>query len=284
LELLILLLLNLFLYHYSFKTTFMYRLSYLLVLLLFASVVYAQQNKKSGKQKQEYVELRVYHAADTQQVRSIENYLQANLLPRLGNKGFNRIGVFTAIGNDTASDKRVYVLIPFSSLTQLDQLASQADESVMDSSQTGDYGNALYNHPPFLRLETIVLRTFEAMPKVQPSALTSKTSERVYELRSYESATEALHQNKVHMFNSGEVGLFQRLGFNAVFYGRVLAGCRMPNLMYMTSFANKASRDEHWKTFGGDPEWKALSSKPEYQHNVSKSDIIFLRPASFSQL
>jgi hypothetical protein len=56
----------------------------------------------------------------------------------------------------------------------------------------------------------------------------------------------------------------------------------MPNLMYMTTFKNQASRDAHWKTFVDDPEWKKLSSMPEYKNNVSKIDIFFLRPASYS--
>lgn len=86
------------------------------------------------------------------------------------------------------------------------------------------------------------------------------------------------------MFNSGEVDLFERLGFNAVFYGQVIAGCRMPNLMYMTSFDNKASRDEHWKAFGSDPVWKSMSSDPQYQNNVSRNDIVFLAPLEFSKL
>jgi hypothetical protein len=86
------------------------------------------------------------------------------------------------------------------------------------------------------------------------------------------------------MFNAGEVELFDRLGFNAVFYGQVIAGNRMPNLMYMTSFDDKASRDAHWKAFGGDPAWKTMSSKPEYQNNVSKIDIVFLRPVAYSRL
>jgi hypothetical protein len=54
--------------------------------------------------------------------------------------------------------------------------------------------------------------------------------------------------------------------------------------MYMTSFDNKASRDEHWKTFSADPEWKRLSALPEYQHTVSKADILFLHPAAYSEL
>lgn len=87
------------------------------------------------------------------------------------------------------------------------------------------------------------------------------------------------------MFNDGgEVNLFNQLKFNAVFYAEVLAGAHMPNLMYMTSFDNRAARDEHWKTFGADPEWKNLSAMPEYKNTVSKSDVILLHPAAYSEL
>jgi hypothetical protein len=85
------------------------------------------------------------------------------------------------------------------------------------------------------------------------------------------------------MFNEGgEIPLFERLGFNAIFYADVISGPKMPNLMYMTSFADKADRDAHWKTFSADPEWKKLSSMPKYQRNVSKVDITFLRPTAYS--
>jgi hypothetical protein len=85
------------------------------------------------------------------------------------------------------------------------------------------------------------------------------------------------------MFNEGgEIALFDRLGFNAVFYGEVFSGPRMPNLMYMTTFENKADRDAHWQSFRDDAEWKQLSSNPRYQKNVSRSEIIFLRPTAYS--
>ena len=87
------------------------------------------------------------------------------------------------------------------------------------------------------------------------------------------------------MFNEGgEIALFKRLGFNAIFYSEVIAGSKMPNLMYMTSFENMADRDAHWKSFSNDAEWKKISSMPEYQHNVSHIDITFLRPAEYSDL
>lgn len=111
----------------------------------------------------------------------------------------------------------------------------------------------------------------------------SEKKDRVYELRSYESATEKLHQNKVHMFNEGgEISLFERLGFNAIFYGEVVSGSRMPNLMYMTSFENRKERDAHWQAFRVDAEWKILSAKPEYQNNVSRNEQILTRPAEYS--
>jgi hypothetical protein len=69
-----------------------------------------------------------------------------------------------------------------------------------------------------------------------------------------------------------------------VFYGEVVSGSTMPNLMYLTTFENQASRDEHWKAFSNDPQWKTLSAMPEYQHNVSKNVTRFFRPTSYSDL
>jgi hypothetical protein len=247
-------------------------------------VAFGQKAKKAASQSQEYISIRVYHAADAAQVSTIDQYLQSLLIPALERNGFRRNGVFTAIDNDTAKDKRVYVLIPFGSLSQLEKVTAIEDKTLSDSSLAPAYTKAAHNQAPFTHFETIVLRAFEGMPQVKASGVKSKPEERVYELRSYESATVALHKNKVEMFNAGEVTLFDRLGFNAVFYGQVIAGCRMPNLMYMTSFENKAARDEHWKAFGNDPEWKTMSSDPKYKNNVSHIDITFLRPTAYSKL
>ncbi|WP_229725069.1 NIPSNAP family protein [Hymenobacter baengnokdamensis] len=87
------------------------------------------------------------------------------------------------------------------------------------------------------------------------------------------------------MFNAGgEIRLFNRLGFNGVFYGEVVFGSNMPNLMYMTSFKSMPDREAHWKAFSSDPEWLKLKALPQYQHNVSHTDITFLRPTAYSGL
>lgn len=227
----------------------------------------------------EFYQLSVYHFKTSAQIATTESYLQNVYLPALHAMGIKNIGIFTSIDNDTAADKRVYVLVPIKNLNQL----SEIPKVLANKKDSSSYTTAVYNQPPFERIETIVLKSFELMPRLQTPQLTSSASERVYELRSYEASSETLYRQKVKMFNAGgEIALFKRLGFNAVFYAEVLAGSKMPNLMYMTTFNNKVDREARWKTFGSDAEWKTLSVMPEYQHTVSKIDICFLRPTSYS--
>lgn len=254
----------------------------IIIVFLFLPTSTAAKPKAKSR---EYFELRVYHLATQQQEATIDNYLQNALLPTLHNKGITKVGVFKALANDTAADKKIYVLIPHKSVDQFINLSQQLlnESSLQEAGK--EYLNTTYDKAPYARFETILLSAFDEMQQLEAPNLTGPKSQRVYELRSYEGPTEKLYKNKVQMFNKGgEVKLFKRLGFNAVFYSEVVAGSRMPNLMYMTTFENMDSRTEHWKSFSSDPEWKALSAKPEYQHNVIKSDIIFLRPAEYSDI
>lgn len=232
--------------------------------------------------KQEFYEIKIYHYKTAEQEQLIDGYLQKAFLPALHRLGIKNVGVFKPVEQDTA-DLKVYVLIPFSSLDQIVVIQDKLQNDKQYTASGKAYLDALYSAPPFKRLESIVLRAFSHQPVMDTPKLKGARNERIYELRSYESHTEKIFKNKVHMFNEGgEVALFKRLNFNAVFYGEVLAGSHMPNLMYMTTFENKADRDAHWKQFGEDAEWKKLSSMPEYQHNVSKNDITFLRPTEYS--
>jgi hypothetical protein len=129
-----------------------------------------------------------------------------------------------------------------------------------------------------------LLKAFAGMPHWRAPVLSGSAAEKVYELRSYEGATEQLYRRKVHMFDKGgEIELFDKLGFNAVFYAQVLAGARMPNLMYMTSFNNMNDRNAHWDVFRNHPEWKAMSSLPQYKNTVSKSEVILMKATSYSE-
>ena len=177
----------------------------------------------------------------------------------------------------------MYVIIPLNSLEHQVKLISQLDKDAAYQQAGATYINATYNNPAYTRLETMLLKAFSTAPVMQLPALKSSKADRIYELRSYESPTEKLYVNKVHMFNEGgEVPLFKRLNFNAIFYAEVIAGSHMPNLMYMTSFENMQDRDAHWDTFRNDAEWKTLSAKPEYQKNVSRAEITLMRSMPYS--
>ncbi|WP_255460195.1 NIPSNAP family protein [Lacibacter sediminis] len=231
----------------------------------------------------EYYQLTVYHYSSNEQEQVLDTYLQQALIPALHRINIKSVGVFKAIANDTAVVKKLYVLIPLKSLTAVTELTKKLSSDKAYLASGAAYLNAVYTAAPYTRMETILLQAFSLAPVMQLPQLKSPKKERVYELRSYESATEKIFQNKVHMFNEGdEIGLFKRLNFNAIFYSEVIAGSKMPNLMYMTSFENMADRDAHWKSFGSDPAWKKLSAMPEYKNNVSHIDIMFLRPTDYS--
>jgi len=228
-----------------------------------------------------YYQVRVYHLATVAQQQRVEQFLQSAYLPAMHRAGIKKIGVFKTMDADTA--KRIYVFIPYRNWKQIEQTTLSLEKDKQYNIDGKDYLEAAYNDLPYQRIETILLHAFEGMPEPSAPNLAGPKKDRVYELRNYEGPTEKYFANKMQMFNKGEMDIFNRLGFNAVFYGEAIAGSNMPNLMYMTSFDNKVSRDEHWKNFGSDPAWKQLSALPEYQNNVSKIFIYFLYPAEYSE-
>jgi len=232
-----------------------------------------------------FYELRTYRFSTSEQQERTEKYLQNALLPALHRAAIKTIGVFKPIETDTTFGKILIVLIPYRSLEEFEKLDATLDKDQQYYAQGKEYIDAPYDNPPYKRMEKILLKAFSEMPQIGVPVFKTPVTERVYELRSYEGHTEKIYRNKVHMFNAGdEVGLFKRLDFNAVFYGEVLSGSTMPNLMYMTTFENQASRDAHWAAFRDDPQWKKLSTMPEYQHNVSKNVTRFFRPTHYSDI
>lgn len=231
----------------------------------------------------EFYELRFYRYTGDSSESRLDNYFKQALVPALHRAGINKVGVFKSSYHDTASVRNFVLLIPYKSLSMLDKLEETLAKDKQYLAAGSEYINAAYNDVPFKRIQKIILKAFPKAPSAQKANLSGDLKERVYELRSYEGPTEKLYHTKVKMFNTGdEIGIFQRLGFNAVFYGEVLAGSSMPNLMYMTSFNDMASRESHWKAFGSDPAWDKLKSDKQYDNTVSHMDVWFLSPLSYS--
>ena len=84
-----------------------------------------------------------------------------------------------------------------------------------------------------------------------------KGDKRIFQLRTYESASYAGHVRKVQMFNEAEIGIFTRTGLTPVFFGDTLIGSRMPSLTYMLTFADLADLNAKWSVFVNDPAGKS---------------------------
>ena len=193
------------------------------------------------------------------------------------------VGVFKPRPTDSVTPKKTYVLIPFNSLAQFSLIENTLLKDKTHLKAGAAYLDAPHDKPPYARIESTLMKAFVDMPKMSGSKLDGPRKDRIYELRSYEAATETLYKKKVDMFNAGgEVKLFDALGFNAVFYAEVISGSQMPNLMYMTTHANQESRDANWKNFVDSPVWNKLKVMPKYQHTVSRNDTKFLYPTDYS--
>ena len=254
------------------------------IILLIACVCFFTAVAFCGnKPKREIYQLTVYQYTTAAQETMLNNYLKNALLPALHKMGYKNIGVFKSWANDTAAIKTMYVYMTIKGLDDQATIKEKLNNDNDYQTAGADYINAVYTAPPYTRMEVILLKAFPLAPQMQLPNLKAAKNERVYELRSYEGATEKIFANKMKMFNDGnEMDIFKRINANAVFYSEVIAGSHMPNLMYMTCYENKADRDAHWKTFSSDPAWKTLSALPEYQHNVSHIDISFLQPLEYS--
>ncbi|XOV93973.1 MAG: NIPSNAP family protein [Bacteroidota bacterium] len=232
----------------------------------------------------EFYELKMYSFANEDQVAVTDNFLEKALIPALNKQGISPIGVFKNRLSEEDTIAKTYVLIPFKTI---DQFLSYEDKLIADQKFLNDgttYIDAPHDQPPYARISSTLIEAFDLAPKMNTPDLTGPKSERVYELRSYLGPTEKLHLNKVDMFNTGgEIDIFNRLGFNAVFYGRAIIGNEQPNLVYMTTFSDMDSRNEHWDAFRTDQQWLDLKEVEKYKNNMLQAKVFLLYPAEYSQ-
>ncbi|MCB0845199.1 MAG: NIPSNAP family protein [Bacteroidetes bacterium] len=238
---------------------------------------------EDNSDNRQFYQLKTYEFSSDQQLATTETYLKDAYLPTLKRQGINQVGVFRFREGDTDSLKKLMVLIPFSSINDFLKLETSVMSDQAHQTAGAAYLDAPHDNKPYERISSVIMKAFVDHPQMATPNLEGGRADRVYELRSYESATEKYYMKKVDMFNAGgEVKLFDRLNFNAVFYGEVLSGDKMPNLMYMTTFPNRTVRDSLWKEFFASPEWTVLKGMEKYKNTVSHADIYFLYPTEYS--
>jgi len=256
------------------KSSLTYAIGLIVTFLFTISPAKAQVNPA-----QEYYELRTYFFTSDDQLTALEHYFENAAIPTFNRMGITSVGVFNEM--EESDRLRLYVLIPYKSLQQYDSVQRHFLQEAAHQKASTKHLDAPFTAPAFDRVESSLMRAFTHLPLME---IPEKT-DRIFELRVYESHSEKFSQQKIKMFNEGgEIEIFRKVGLQPVFFGETIIGSQIPNLTYMVTAPSIEQHRENWKKFGGDPEWKSLSSLPEYKDTVSNIKSIFLVPTDFSQI
>jgi NIPSNAP protein len=227
----------------------------------------------------DYLELRQYQIDTEAQKEGFKAFMQDAAIPALNRTGISPVGVF-----EPAEDLGpIYVLLRHKSLESFATLTEKLKDDQTFIAAGADFLDAAAEKPAYARMESALMVAFTGMPKLESPA---GGTDRVYQLRIYESPSVQTGQKKIEMFNRGEIDIFRQNGLNPVFFGETLSGGKMPNLTYMLSFDSMEQQKASWKRFVSSPEWKALSSMPEYADKKILCGItnLSLKPMACSQL
>ncbi|MGN6178369.1 MAG: NIPSNAP family protein [Mucilaginibacter sp.] len=229
----------------------------------------------------EYYELRAYHLKDETQQKLVEDFFKNAAIPALNRAGVKHVGVFTEMKPE--GQTKVFVLLQYNSPVHIDAVNSALENDREYQRKGAAYLNAPATQPAYERIESSLLKAFKKFP----SLTAPEKKKRIFELRQYQSASEAAGKKKIEMFNDrGEIDIFKRLGFNPVFWGETVIGPLRPNLTYMVTFGDMEEKASRWQDFGSDTQWHEISAVPEYADAllVSKITSTMLVPTEFSQI
>ncbi|MDR2234373.1 MAG: NIPSNAP family protein [Tannerella sp.] len=209
--------------------------------------------------------------------KALDNFFMDALIPAFNRKGV-KVGAFKLFKREEA-EKRHLVFIYPDIATYLRVKTEIWNDATFKNTAQGFYDTSAPN-PVYSNFETFLCEAFSSIP-VHRNPDISRT---LLELRIYWSPNEEANKRKVKMFNDGEIGIFDNCGINSVLYGDILAGPRMPALMYLTWYQDESTRAEAWGRFVAHPDWLTISKLPEYAYTATNNTSTFLAPLPFSQL
>jgi hypothetical protein len=193
------------------------------------------------------------------QVERTTQYLSGVFLPAAKRAGLTPVGFFSPIVGERSPF--ILSLASYPSLAAMETTHDQFADDKEFQKGFDDYNNI--QDPPYVRMESSLLRAFNGMPALEMPANDGKRPARIFEIRTYESVNEKAARRKIKMFEDGEIGVFRRLGMTPVFFGSTMVGRNLPSLTYMLTFDGLAARDKLWRNFGAGPGWQKLRVQPD---------------------
>lgn len=242
----------------------------------------AIMNVLPAEDAKQYYELRQYKLKSDADPAPLDAYLSDALLPALNRIGIKPVGLFKTTSEQDVDSR--FVLIPLTGPAQAGAIPKTLAADQAYAKAAGPYLETPPTQPLLERVRSELLIAFDVQPQISVPELCKAKQDRIFELRTYESATEHRGDLKVEMFNSGEVPIFLDCGIQPIFFGQAIIGDKIPNLTYMTVYPNEEAKEEGWKKFRVHPDWKILSKNPRYADTVSTIHKWDLLPLPASQL
>ncbi len=254
------------------------------LICLVITVMAVSGGVSAAESENQFYEIRTYILGENGDLKAIDQYLSEALLPALARQNVGPVGVFTNSANDASGSPRVVVVIPYNDPSQLNQVSNSVEADSDYQSAAENYLQRGSKDPAYERVSSELLVAMDCMPKLNVPSGTLQNSDRVYELRLYESGNERLGNLKVDMFNNGEVPIFLDCGIQPILIGQCVIGPQMPSLTYLTVYPNEDARLKAWQAFRKHPDWQVLKEVAKYKGTVSHIDKYVLVPKPYSQM
>src|SRR6185437_11805684 len=135
----------------------------------------------------EYYDLRRYQLVNGAGTKLTEHYFAGALIPALNRLGIGPVGAFSIyFGPDSPA---YYLLLPSAKLETLATADLQLAKDGVFMKAAAPFWDAPGGSPPYITIESTLLRAFEGHPKLVVPAATAKQEARIYQLRTYVSPT-----------------------------------------------------------------------------------------------
>ena len=248
-----------------------------------------RSGRAATSRTREYVEVRKYTVKDADKRTKLVEILDKALVPALNRQGLKPVGVFAPLEGDVVPQNEkeknaltVFVVIPHKTT---ETFVNANAKLLADRTYRKDAAPIFETNskdPVYTNCDTFFLYNFPTIPVLEAPSL---GADRIFQLRLYRSFNIERNAAKIKMFDQGgEMPLFRKVGLNPIFFGDVIAGNRLPALLYMFGCPSVEARNTSWKNFVESPEWKEISHQPEYSDTATEIENFFLKPSPGSQI
>ena len=236
----------------------------------------------ASPRQREFVEVRKYTVKDADKLAQFVEVLDKALIPALNRQGINPVGVFVPIEREERYALNVFVVIPHTTAASFVNANTKLVADAVYMKDAAPIFETTSKDPVYTACDTFLLYNFPTMPVLETHNL---GPDRVFEWRLYRSFNIERNAAKIHMFDKGgELPLFREVGLNPIFFGDVVAGNKLPALMYMIGCPSLEKHAEVWRTFVAHPKWIAMKDLPEYADTATEIDRVVLVPSPGSQI